>query len=197
MNKKYFPLIIIFLIIVLIDQITKFYIASNFELYQSIEIIRGFFNITYIRNSGVAFGMFSNLKGSFIQIIFIAIYIIAIISILILYRETHGYSHIALSLIFSGAIGNLIDRIFRGEVVSNRAQKTAIVKWHYYNYVPKYERYERRNTKVAAYNPECLSASIGDTVTIAECRPLSKTKQPAECHLPKQAYSNETSSEDR
>ncbi|MBS3054823.1 MAG: 30S ribosomal protein S17 [Candidatus Aenigmarchaeota archaeon] len=68
-------------------------------------------------------------------------------------------------------------RIFRGEVVSNRAQKTAIVKWHYYNYVPKYERYERRNTKVAAYNPECLSASIGDTVTIAECRPLSKTKK--------------------
>ena len=127
MNKKYFPLIIIFLIIVLIDQITKFYIASNFELYQSIEIIRGFFNITYIRNSGVAFGMFSNLKGSFIQIIFIAIYIIAIISILILYRETHGYSHIALSLIFSGAIGNLIDRIFRGEVVD-------FMDFHWQNY---------------------------------------------------------------
>ena len=127
MNKKYFPLIIIFLIIVLIDQVTKFYIASNFELYQSIEIIRGFFNITYIRNSGVAFGMFSNLKGSFIQIIFIAIYIIAIISILILYRETHGYSHIALSLIFSGAIGNLIDRIFRGEVVD-------FMDFHWQNY---------------------------------------------------------------
>ncbi len=127
MNKKYFPLTIIFLIIVLIDQITKFYIASNFELYQSIEIIRGFFNITYIRNSGVAFGMFSNLKGSFIQIVFIAIYIIAIISILILYRETHGYSHIALSLIFSGAIGNLIDRIFRGEVVD-------FMDFHWQNY---------------------------------------------------------------
>ena len=127
MNKKYFPLIIIFLIIVLIDQVTKFYIASNFELYQSIEIIRGFFNITYIRNSGVAFGMFSNLKGSFIQIVFIAIYIIAIISILILYRETHGYSHIALSLIFSGAIGNLIDRIFRGEVVD-------FMDFHWQNY---------------------------------------------------------------
>ena len=127
MNKKYFPLIIIFLIIVLIDQITKFYIASNFELYQSIEIIRGFFNITYIRNSGVAFGMFSNLKGSFIQIVFIAIYIIAIISIIILYRETHGYSHIALSLIFSGAIGNLIDRIFRGEVVD-------FMDFHWQNY---------------------------------------------------------------
>ena len=127
MNKKYFPLIIIFLIIVLIDQITKFYIASNFELFQSVEIIRGFFNITYIRNSGVAFGMFSNLKGSFIQIVFIAIYIIAIISILILYRETHGYSHIALSLIFSGAIGNLIDRIFRGEVVD-------FMDFHWQNY---------------------------------------------------------------
>jgi len=117
MSNKYSPLIITLFVIVIIDQITKFYIAGNFELHQSVEIIRGFFNITYIRNAGVAFGMFSNLKGSFIPIIFIAIYIVAIISIVILYRETHGYSHIALSLIFSGAIGNLIDRIFRGEVV--------------------------------------------------------------------------------
>src|SRR3989338_6737799 len=117
MNNKYSQLIITLFVIVIIDQITKFYIAGNFELHQSVEIIRGFFNITYISNAGVAFGMFSHLKGAFIQIVFVVIYIIAITSIIILYRETHGYSHIALSLIFSGAIGNLIDRIFRGEVV--------------------------------------------------------------------------------
>ncbi|MBI5750317.1 MAG: signal peptidase II [Nitrospinae bacterium] len=127
MSNKYSPLIIILFIMAILDQITKLYIVSNFELYQSAEIIKGFFNITYIRNSGVAFGMFSNLKGVFIQIAFIAIYIIAIISIVILYRETHGYSHIALSLILSGAIGNLIDRIFRGEVVD-------FLDFHWQNY---------------------------------------------------------------
>jgi signal peptidase II len=128
MSNKYFPLIIILLAIVIIDQWTKFYIASNFELYQSVEIIKGFFNITYIRNSGVAFGMFSNLKGSFIPIIFIVIYIIAITSIIILYRDTDiGYSHTALSLILSGAIGNLIDRVFRGEVVD-------FLDFHWQNY---------------------------------------------------------------
>ncbi len=127
MSNKYSPLIITLVIVVIIDQITKFYIASNFELYQSVEIIKGFFNITYIRNAGVAFGMFSNLKGSFIQIVFIAIYIIAIISIIILYREAHRYSHIALSLILSGAIGNLIDRVFRGEVVD-------FLDFHWQNY---------------------------------------------------------------
>lgn len=68
-------------------------------------------------------------------------------------------------------------RIFKGAVASSKVPKTAIVKWHYYNYSPKYERYERRNTRVVAYNPECISAAAGDVVTIAECRPLSKTKK--------------------
>ncbi len=67
-------------------------------------------------------------------------------------------------------------RVFTGKVISNRASKTAVVKWGYSRYITKYQRYERRNTTVAAYNPECISAKIGDTVKIAECRPLSKTK---------------------
>jgi small subunit ribosomal protein S17 len=71
---------------------------------------------------------------------------------------------------------SLRGKIFVGEVVSDRAPKTVIVKWDYSHYIPKYERYERRNTKVAAYNPECIHANKGDVVKIAECRPLSKTK---------------------
>jgi small subunit ribosomal protein S17 len=67
-------------------------------------------------------------------------------------------------------------RIFKGKVVKDRAQKTVVVMWKYYNYIPKYERYERRNTKVSAHNPECISAKKGDIVKIAECKPLSKTK---------------------
>jgi len=67
-------------------------------------------------------------------------------------------------------------KIIEGTVVSARAQKTAVIERSYLHYIPKYERYERRHSRIAAYNPECISAKEGDRVKIAECRPLSKTK---------------------
>jgi small subunit ribosomal protein S17 len=67
-------------------------------------------------------------------------------------------------------------KILEGVVISDRAQKTAIVERHYLQFIPKYERYERRHSRIAAYNPSCIDAKIGDVVKIAECRPLSKTK---------------------
>jgi len=67
-------------------------------------------------------------------------------------------------------------RIFKGNVVSSKSLNTSIVQWNYYQYVPKYERYERRKTRIAAHNPSCISANSGDTVKIGECRPLSKSK---------------------
>ncbi|MEK6909684.1 MAG: 30S ribosomal protein S17 [Candidatus Aenigmatarchaeota archaeon] len=66
--------------------------------------------------------------------------------------------------------------ILQGKVVSTKARKTAIIKREFLHYLPKYERYERRHSKITAYNPECIAAKEGDVVTIAECRPLSKTK---------------------
>ena len=68
-------------------------------------------------------------------------------------------------------------RIFEGAVVSNRGLDTVIVTWNYYKYVPKYERYERRKTRIAAHNPKCMEIKIGDMVRIGECRPVSKTKK--------------------
>jgi len=68
------------------------------------------------------------------------------------------------------------NKIIEGVVVSSKAQKTAVIERHYLNYLPKYERYERRHSRIAAYNPTCVSAKEGDLVRIAECRPLSKTK---------------------
>ncbi|MBN2202597.1 MAG: 30S ribosomal protein S17 [Candidatus Aenigmarchaeota archaeon] len=67
--------------------------------------------------------------------------------------------------------------VLKGVVESAKASKTVIVRWDYHNYMTKYERYERRNGRVAAYCPLCISAKKGDTVRIAECRPLSKTKK--------------------
>lgn len=66
--------------------------------------------------------------------------------------------------------------ILQGKIVSTKASKTAIIKREFLRYLPKYERYERRHSRIAAYNPECVSAKEGDIVTIVQCRPLSKTK---------------------
>jgi len=66
-------------------------------------------------------------------------------------------------------------RIFKGKVVS-KSHRTVVVEWDYFNYVPKYERYERRKTKISAHNPACIDANLDDIVIIGECRPLSKTK---------------------
>lgn len=67
-------------------------------------------------------------------------------------------------------------REFTATVLSTRAQKTAIVEWERRYHVPKYERYERRTTKLNVHNPDCVNAKAGDIVRIMECRPISKTK---------------------
>jgi small subunit ribosomal protein S17 len=67
-------------------------------------------------------------------------------------------------------------KFIEGKVVSTRALKTVIVEREYLHFLPKYERYEKRHSRTAAYNPECIAAKEGQVVTIAECRPLSKIK---------------------
>ncbi len=67
-------------------------------------------------------------------------------------------------------------RAFTATVVSARAPKTAIVEWERRYHVPKYERYERRVTKINVHSPDCIDAKAGDIVRIIECRPISKSK---------------------
>ncbi|MCD6483346.1 MAG: 30S ribosomal protein S17 [Candidatus Aenigmarchaeota archaeon] len=67
-------------------------------------------------------------------------------------------------------------RMFKGVVISAKADKTVIVQREFVRYVRKYERYMRVKRKIAAYNPECIDAKEGDVVIIAETRPLSKIK---------------------
>ena len=68
-------------------------------------------------------------------------------------------------------------QVFEGRVVSTKAQRTAIIERRYLHFIPKYERYERRHSRIVAYNPDCIDAKVGDVVKVAECRPLSKTKK--------------------
>jgi len=66
-------------------------------------------------------------------------------------------------------------RVLEGTVVKDHMLNTVVVRRDYHNYVPKYLRYERRHSHIAAHNPPCISASVGERVKIMECRPLSKS----------------------
>lgn len=67
-------------------------------------------------------------------------------------------------------------KVFSGLVTSRKMQKSAKIEWERLHFIRKYERYERRKSKVIAHVPECMEVKEGDKVTVKECRPLSKTK---------------------
>lgn len=105
------------MLVLAIDQGTKSYIIRSMELYSSIAVVENFFNITYLRNRGAAFGIFAD--STFRLPFFILVAFVALVFILYMVRklsDQQKLSAVALSLIFSGALGNLIDRVRLGEV---------------------------------------------------------------------------------
>ncbi len=68
-------------------------------------------------------------------------------------------------------------KVFTGTVRSAKAHNTAIVEWGFNKFIKKYERYERRKSRVTAHNPPCIHARDNELVMIAECRPLTATKR--------------------
>lgn len=104
-------------IVIILDRLTKAIIVNTLTLHQSIEVIPGLLNITYIRNSGVAFGLFRD-GGVFGLALLSALSFVALIVVVYLYRRTGNKAEaFALSLVAGGAVGNLIDRVRSGEVV--------------------------------------------------------------------------------
>ena len=103
-----------------LDQVSKYAIRTNFELYESVTVIAGNFNLTYIENTGAAFGLLSNVSFPFkttilalaatIALLFIAFYMVTLPS-------SQWIARTGLSCILGGAMGNLIDRITTGAVV--------------------------------------------------------------------------------
>ena len=66
-------------------------------------------------------------------------------------------------------------RLLEGKVIKNHMQGTVMIRRDYLQYVPKYLRYTRRHSHIAAHNPPCIETKVGDKVKIMECRPLSKS----------------------
>ena len=116
--SRYRTLAIICVVILAFDQATKVLVDTTFRLYESVPVIPGFFHLTYVRNKGAAFGLLSD---SAVRIpFFISVSIIAMLCIfwyISRVRDDQKLAIVSLSLVFSGALGNLIDRIRLGEVI--------------------------------------------------------------------------------
>ncbi|MEN1966954.1 signal peptidase II [Lentibacillus sp. N15] len=106
---------LIALVVIGLDQLTKWLIVKNMELYEQVPVIENFFYITSHRNTGAAWGILQD------QMTFFYIITAVVVVGLVFYMQKYGKNSpllaVSLSLILGGAIGNFIDRIFRQEVV--------------------------------------------------------------------------------
>lgn len=110
------PIIIIGLLTAL-DQLTKFIITSRFGLYETKPVIQDVFSITYIQNTGVAWGMFKGKRIIFLILTFIALLFAFRIYYNVYNKKKYIPIRICLILLISGALGNMLDRIRLGYVV--------------------------------------------------------------------------------
>ena len=105
---------IIIAILIGLDQIIKYWALNFLKEVNSIPVINNIFSLTYVENRGAAFGMLQNNQSIFILVA-------AVASCFGLYylhsKKVNNLGKIGILLVISGAIGNLIDRIFRGSIV--------------------------------------------------------------------------------
>ena len=120
MTPKFRIAIGAFLSVLLLDLATKIAIDSHLSYSDRIPVIPGFFYLTHVRNTGAAFGLFSDAPQVYRLIFFISVSLIAVGIIIGFYQKLSPgdrLAALALGLILGGAVGNLIDRIFRQEVI--------------------------------------------------------------------------------
>jgi signal peptidase II len=111
--KKYWPMALSFMGILLGDFVTKDYIMTHFPLYYSHVVIPGFFNLVHIQNKGVAFGILGGAAPIWRDILLLLLPIVSMSGILIFafcYPHQKKGSLLSLGGILGGALGNLIDR---------------------------------------------------------------------------------------
>ena len=112
MKKK---IIIVAVICILIDFISKIIVINNLELDTGITIIPNFFSISYIRNTGAAWGIFSN--GTLLLAVLSIVFLIFAFKYIYDLKSVSKLSMISYGMLIGGIIGNLIDRVFRNYVI--------------------------------------------------------------------------------
>ncbi|RNC67741.1 MAG: signal peptidase II [Desulfuromonadales bacterium] len=118
MKANYRILLAVSTAVLILDQATKILVDRTMALYQSIPVVEGFFSITYMRNRGAAFSFLSNFSYRLPFFILVSLVALAAIAVMVRkLRDDQRLAAVSLSLIFAGALGNLIDRVRLGEVI--------------------------------------------------------------------------------
>ncbi len=112
--KRYYWIILSVFMIAL-DQLTKYFVNLHLPVGDSIEVISGFFHLTHVRNEGAAMGILAGHRWIFM--VFTALVIIAALAFMLSGKVKNHWGIVAIAMIISGGIGNMIDRIFLGEVI--------------------------------------------------------------------------------
>ena len=110
---------IIIAAVVALDQITKVIVMNTMALHESVDVIPGVFRFTYILNDGMAFGLLDNARWIFLVVSTVAI--ASLIFYMWKYRPNNKLALFGMSLVIGGGIGNMIDRLFYGDVFANGA----------------------------------------------------------------------------
>jgi signal peptidase II len=141
MKRQYWILFVFCFGVLLLDQWTKYVIVQKLALYQRVEVIQGFFHLTHVRNTGGAFGIFGGEKGGIGSVLFVVISLIAIGAIVFLFikiKENEKTLALSFSLVLSGAVGNLIDRLRYGEVIDFLEFYLSFLPWRLFNPWPAF-----------------------------------------------------------
>lgn len=120
MQKKYFKVLGISLVVFILDQLTKMWVVAKIPFGTQKTIWEGIFDLVHVRNEGAAFGILSSWNSGFRETFFYVLSVLALIFIFHFIKKTNDTDKKALfsmSLILGGALGNVADRIFRGSVV--------------------------------------------------------------------------------
>ena len=126
------PIFGLIVVIVALDQWSKWAIKTSFNLYQSKPVIQDLLHFTYVTNDGMAFGL--SFPGGRHVLLILTILLTGFI-IGFLWKEKNGHPLIkyGLALILSGAIGNLIDRLLYGKVVDFLDLMIGDFHWYIFN----------------------------------------------------------------
>lgn len=120
LKSKYGILLATGIVSLVLDQWTKHLVHTSFRWGESVDVIKHFFALTYVRNSGAAFGLMHRAPAWFRDPFFIVVPVIAMVVIAVLFyklKDDQKGTAWSLSLILGGAVGNLIDRIRFGYVI--------------------------------------------------------------------------------
>lgn len=112
--NKYLLLTVVAGGVMIIDQASKYAVQYIMTLHDYINVVPGFFNLTYIQNPGAAFGLFGKTTDTFRLVLLIGISLFALLLLFLMYakvQERDLLLHTSIALIIGGAAGNLIDRI--------------------------------------------------------------------------------------